>query len=216
VITGTEIQRVAAAAGRLPPAASAPVEGDFVTNLLETVLDYQLRTGVVSTALEFFRSNRRDGIRTLDDLERVFGRFPENQAGDTALAVHLWGYRYWTRARQLRGFVRFFRSVDVVDAESLRAWAHASEFADFEGRVKGLGRAVYEALVMRQGVDTVKPDVHVRRFAEGIVGRRLGDEELIELVSAAARRLGLRPVELDWRIWAASQTPPAPRSVPDA
>src|SRR5262249_49960545 len=157
-----EIERVADAAGGLPPAAGPQVEDDFVTNLLETVLDHQLRTGVVTAALEFFRANRRAEIRTLDDLERVAARVPPDGAGDPALALHLWGSRSWTRARQLRSLAGVFRSMGVVDATTLRAWAHASESADFEGRVKGLGRAVYEALVMRQGVDTVKPDVHVR------------------------------------------------------
>src|SRR5262249_22501185 len=102
VITEAELERVAAAAAPLPPAAGPPVENDFVTSLLETVLDYQLRTGVVVAALEFFAANRRAEIRTLDDLERVAGRFPEDKDGDMALAVHLWGYRYWTRAGQLR------------------------------------------------------------------------------------------------------------------
>ena len=58
---------------------------------------------------------------------------------------------------------------------------------------------------MRQGVDTVKPDVHVRRFAESAVGRPLNDAEVIEVVSRAAKRLGIRAYELDWRIWEASQ-----------
>ena len=58
---------------------------------------------------------------------------------------------------------------------------------------------------MRQGVDTVKPDVHVRRFAESAVGRPLGDSEVIEVVSRAAKRLGIKAYELDWRIWEASQ-----------
>jgi hypothetical protein len=70
--------------------------------------------------------------------------------------------------------------------------------------VKGLGRAVYESLVMRTGVDTVKPDVHVRRFAEAAVGRRLNDADLVEAVARAASLLGLRAAELDLRIWTAA------------
>ena len=69
---------------------------------------------------------------------------------------------------------------------------------DFEGRVKGLGPAVYQWLVMRQGVDTVKPDVHLRRFAEAAVGRTLNDNDVIELTSRAATRIGVKAFELDW------------------
>jgi len=201
LVTDDEVERVAAAAAQLPPARASVLEDDFVTNLFIAVLDYMLRTATVVAALEHYRRTRWDEVRTIDDLDRVFAAHPE----DTPLALHLWGYRLWTRAAQLRALVGFFRDVGVVDAETLLAWAHASEFErDFEGRVKGLGRAVYQSLLMRQGVDTVKPDVHVRRFGETLVGRPLADAELIELITSAARRLGISAVELDVRIWESS------------
>jgi hypothetical protein len=58
---------------------------------------------------------------------------------------------------------------------------------------------------MRQGVDTVKPDVHVRRYAEAAVGRSLNEAEVVEVVTGAARLLGVKAIELDWRIWEASR-----------
>jgi hypothetical protein len=76
--------------------------------------------------------------------------------------------------------------------------------------VKGLGRAVYESLVMRQGVDTVKPDVHVRRFAEAAIERKLNDDDLVAVVMKAAQRLELTAQELDLRIWNAAVSPPGP------
>jgi hypothetical protein len=219
VITEEDIESVVAAGRGLSPAASSYLEEDFVMNLLETVLDYMLQTTVVITALEYFRANRWKDIRTLDDLDAVLARYSEDQKGNTALAVHLWGYRLWTRAQQLRDLAHYFRSIAVVDGESLRAWAHASEFKrDFAGQVKGLGPAVYQWLVMRQGVDTVKPDVHVRRFAETAVGRPLSDQDLIDVVSQAARRLDIKAYEFDWRIWEASRGGalpyPGPRGCP--
>jgi hypothetical protein len=205
VITEEEVERLAAAAARLPPAEASAPDDDFVTNLFVTVLDYMQRTQTVVAALEHFRRNRWDEVRTIDHLEHVLAGFPADREGDTALAIHLWGYRLWTRAGQLRDLVRFFRGVGVVDAETLRAWAEASEFErDFAGRVKGRGRAVYQSLLMRQGVDTVKPDVHLRRFGEAALGRPLGDAELIELMARAARLLGVTAVDLDGRIWAAA------------
>jgi hypothetical protein len=50
-----------------------------------------LQTAVVVRALERFRENRWNEIRTLNDLERVMARFPEDQAGNTALAQYLLG-----------------------------------------------------------------------------------------------------------------------------
>jgi hypothetical protein len=206
MVSEDDVRRLAAAAGELPPAGGVTVEDDFVLNLLETVLDYMLQTPVVVKALEYYKAHRWDEIRSLDDLEAVLARYGADKQGNTDLALYLWGYKLWTRADQLRGLARHFRAVGVTDQGSLRRWARRSTFeADFQGKVKGLGLAVYQALVMRQGVDTVKPDVHVRRFAEAAVGRRLNDREVVGLVTEAATRLGLRPIELDWRIWEASQ-----------
>ncbi len=52
-------------------------------NLFETVLDYMLQTEVVVKALARFRENCWEEVRTLDDLERVMARFPEEKAGST-------------------------------------------------------------------------------------------------------------------------------------
>jgi len=205
MVTEDDIQRLAVAARELPPAEGTYIEDDFVLNLFVSVLDYMLQTAVVVKALDHYKTRHWDEVRDLDDLDAVLRRFPDDQEGNVELALHLWGYRLWTRASQLRGLARHFRAVGVIDRDTLRDWARASTFKeDFEGKVKGLGLAVYQSLVMRQGVDTVKPDVHVRRFTEAAVGRRLGDEDLIEVVSRAARSLGLPARELDGRIWEAA------------
>jgi hypothetical protein len=215
MINDEDIEKLAAAARPLAPSASAYLEDDFVMNLLETVLDSMLQTEVVVKALERFRENCWDEVRTLDDLELLMARFPGDQAGNTALAQHLWGYNFWTRAQQLRELARFFRSIGVVDQERLRQWALKSTFKkDFEGQVKGLGPAVYQWLVMRQGVDTVKPDVHVRRFAEAAVGRKLNDQDVIELTIRAAASIGIKAFQLDWRIWEASRGGALPYPAP--
>jgi hypothetical protein len=206
VISEEDVEQLALAARELAPSASVYLEQDYVMNLLETVLDYMLQTEVVVKALEHFRQKRWNEARSLDDLERLMAQFSEDRAGNTALAQHLWGYKLWTRAQQLRELARFFRSIGVVNQEELRQWALRSTFKnDFEGRVKGLGPAVYQWLVMRQGVDTVKPDVHVSRFAEAAVGRKLNDQDVIELTTRAAARIGIKAFELDWRIWEASR-----------
>ncbi len=206
MIDEVDVTRVADAASDLTPAVSAYIEDDFVMNLLETVLDYQMHTTAVVKALEYFKAHRWNDVRTIDDVEAVLSRYPDTQLGNTELAQYLWGNNHWRRAHELRGLTGFFRSIGVVDQGSLRAWAQTSEFRrDFEGRVKGLGPAVYQWLVMRQGVDTVKPDVHVRRFAEAAVGRSLNDADVVDAVSRAAGVLGIKAFELDWRIWEAAR-----------
>jgi hypothetical protein len=183
-----------------------------VLNLLATVVDFQTHTTAVVKAIEHFKAHRWAEISTIDDLEALFQRYPEDKDGNIALAQYLWDYNMWTRAQHLRDLVRYFRSIGVTDQERLRAWAKRSTFkADFEGRVKGLGPAVYQWLVMRVGIDTVNPDVHVRRFAETVLGRRLNDQDLIGVVVGAARVLGIPAYELDWRVWEASRAGTLPR-----
>lgn len=206
MITQSDIGRVAAAAEQIPPAQGNYVEEDFIMNLQETVLDYQMSTTAVVRALQHYRDHRWDEVRTLDDLDSTLAQFTDDQEGNTTLAQHLWGYNLWTRAHQLRDLSRYFRLIGIVNQESLRRWAARSNFErDFEGRVKGLGIAVYHWLIMRQGVDTVKPDVHVRKFAEGAVGRSLSDLDVVEVVVKAAHQLDIKAYELDWAIWEASR-----------
>jgi hypothetical protein len=165
-----------------------------------------MNTKAVVRALEHFNENRAGEIRTIEDLEEALTRFPDDKEGNLGLAQHLGGNNMWTRAEQLRRLTEYFTNIGVRDQESLRAWAAQSEFKpDFEGKVKGLGIAVYHWLVMRQGVDTVKPDVHVRRFAEGAVGRSLSDQDVVEVVTRAAHQLGKKAFEVDWAIWEASR-----------
>jgi hypothetical protein len=198
----SDVARLAEICRVLPPAGTAYEYDDLVTNLLLTVLDYQQHTTAVERAIAFYEEKRFESLRTLDDLKRVLAGFTNDEEGNRDLARFLWGYELWTRAGQLRGLVSFFESIGVTTQEALRAWASKAEFeTDFEGRVKGLGPAVFSWLLMRLGVDTTKPDVRVRRFVEEQLGRRLPDDELVGLVSATAELIGRSIRELDWAIW---------------
>jgi len=201
-ISPVDVDAVVAAARLVPPAVGNYLEPDFVMNVLATVVDYQTHTTTVEHALDHFRRERWDEIRTFDDLERCTKQYPDDKDGNTALAQYLWGYNMWTRAEQLRGLIAYFWRHNVTTQDALRDWARRSTFkGDFESKVKGLGPAVYNWLVMRQGVETVKPDVHVRRFAEAAVGRQLSDDNVVRVVVQAAQRLGVPAYELDWAIW---------------
>lgn len=202
-VTEDELKLVEAVCRRLPPAKGNYLISDFVMNLMATVIDFQTHTTTVERALRHFDKYRGIELSTMDDVQRVLAGYPDDKVGNTALAQYLWGYNMWTRAGMFRGLVRYFDARGVRDQDALRAWATTSEFKrDFEGQKKGLGYAVFNWLVMRQGIETVKPDVHVRRFVEGAVGRTgLSDELIVELVVEGARRIGVKSYELDWAIW---------------
>ena len=90
----------------------------------------------------------------------------------------------------------------MTDQPSLRRWARRKDFKDeFKGRVKGLGFAVYYWLLMRLGVDTIKPDSRVKTFLRRASGRHFTDEEAVSVLERAARDMGWKARMLDWSIW---------------
>jgi hypothetical protein len=187
------------------------VATDFVVALLETVMDYQNATTTVQRAGTYFADHRWDEIRTLHDLERVLARFPADRGGNDELALYLWGYHHWRRAQELRGLVAYFRERNVTDLAALKAWAVASSTDDFVGHIKGLGTAVYHGLVMRLGVETVKPDVHILRFVSDAIGRPVNELEAVKALEQVAQRLDLSPRTLDWSIWEYQRAGPSGR-----
>jgi hypothetical protein len=206
-----ELARLVSRCRAVPLTENQYVAADFVVALLETVMDYQNATTTVRRAGMHFEEHRRDEIRTLDDLERVLARFPADREGNDALARYLWGYHHWRRAQELRGLVAYFRERNVTDLGALRAWAVASSTEDFVGHIKGLGIAVYHGLVMRLGVETVKPDVHILRFVADAIGRPVNELETVEALEEVATRLNLSPRALDWSIWEYQRALPSGR-----
>lgn len=98
--------------------------------------------------------------------------------------------------------MRWARESGLVDQDHLRTWAYESDFErDFSGRVKGLSIAAYCWLVMRLGVDTLKPDVWVHAFLRRTLGLGLGDAEAVQVLTEAAHRVGRSARELDAGIW---------------
>lgn len=196
------------ACAAVPPPARSPAIGtdadypDYITNLLLTVLDLQLHNVIVNNAIQHYRRNRSDEVRTLADLENVLARFQDDADGNRAAAGYLWGNAYGNRIGWLRGLVRWAREQNLTNQDQLREWAHASDFRrDFSGKVKWLGISAYCWLVMRLGVDTVKPDVWLHAFVKRVLDRDLDDVALVEAVTEAARRVGRRARELDAGIW---------------
>ena len=70
--------------------------------------------------------------------------------------------------------------------------------------MRGFGVAGFQYLRMHFGADTVKPDVHIRRYVEGVLGRPVGDVAMVWLVEQACRKVGASPLAVDARIWQAA------------
>lgn len=206
MLSPDDLEKLVAACSDIPPAHENYLVDDFVENMLLTVLDFNMHTTAVRRAHAHFKAQRQVAIRTFDDLRSVLQQFRDDQEGNTRLAQHLWNYKLWTRAGMLRRLMEYFDSIGVNSQDRLREWAATSTFErDFRGRVRGLGYAVYKWLIMRQGVETVKPDVHIRRFVESTIGRPMSDEDTVFALEQVAISTGIKAYELDWRIWENAQ-----------
>lgn len=207
-VTSDEFDLVVAACRTLLPAVGGYTEdnfgpyGDYITNVLLTVLDLQMHNVAVDNSIKYYWSHRWDEIRELTQLREVLDRFPDTKEGNREAAKYLWGNNHWTRIGWLRGFVTFLEQESLTSQERLREWASTCDYErDFRGRVKYLGIAACQWLRMRLGVDTVKPDVHTHNFVKQAIGRQLSDPGVVKVIEAAAHALDVRARRLDGAIW---------------
>ena len=202
VISELDVEQLVRCAEALPTDRRHDVYDDYVVNLFLAVLDFMMKTVTVNRALTFYRANRREDVYDLSTLEAAMDKFTDDRVGNNELSQYLWGNNHWTRAEMLRRLTAYFQSIGIVDQESLANWAKHADFRrDFEGRVKGLGIAVFQWILMRCEIDTVKPDTHTHAFAEQCLGRMLSDDDVVQGLSRAAQRLGIPARSLDVAIW---------------
>lgn len=202
MITPHEYNLVLRECKDLLPAKGMYLVNDYIENLMLTVLDFQMHNVAVEKAIAHYRDNRRKEIKSLNDLKHLLTKHADDEQGNMAVAQYLWGNKHWTRVSLLRKLVAYFESIGVIGQEDLTRWAKTSSFErDFKCKIPGMDFAIFKWLIMRQGVETVKPDIHLRRFIESIVHHSVSDHELVRVLEKVAEELDLKAYELDWRIW---------------
>lgn len=177
---------------------------DYVTNLLNTVLDFQMNVGTVSSAMEYYEDNH--GYRTHKKLSEIIDDFPNTKNGNLKLANSLWGNNHWSRAKFLRKLISEFEARGIKGQQSLQKWITNADFeTDIKGQFKtqehSIGIALFQWLRLRLGVDTVKPDVHIINFVAEAVGRTVTQEEALESLLEVARQTERKAALLDAAIW---------------
>ena len=200
--TDEEFQAVLQACRKLPNPEGNYHEHDYVVTLMNTVLDYRMTRPILANATAHFQQHNAEKIRTHEDLKTFFEKFPDTHDGNRAAAKDLWGYNYGNRLKQLRKLHEYFESEGITDQASLRRWAKTSNFeTDFRGKVSGLAEAIYQWLIMRVGVDTIKPDIHVMRLVQRATGRAFSQSGAVSILEDVAKELGRPAHLLDWAIW---------------
>jgi hypothetical protein len=86
-----DIELLVARCRTLPEIDDVYLATDYVSCLLDTVIDFQQHTTAVRRAIAHFEATCRDEVRTSEDLEQLLSTFPDDKEGNTALAEHLWG-----------------------------------------------------------------------------------------------------------------------------
>ncbi len=186
------------------PKAGSYVVNDYIENLFYTVLDFQMRWDLVKKAVNYYRQNIKEqaGIKNHQSLKVLLSTYLDNKEGNRQVAQYLWGNNHWTRIALLRRFIQYFDSQGINTQDKLREWAMRADFErDFKGKVHGAGYAIFKWLVMRQGVDTIKPDVWIHRFIEEAIGYRLSNEDAVKVLEDVAKEIGIKASELDLAIW---------------
>jgi hypothetical protein len=206
-VSAGEFQALLRSCSVLKPARGKYRQTDFITNLFLIVLDYRSTPEAVYKALDHYKRRLWDHIRTMEDLEAFLAHYPDTQPGNLEAGAQLWGFRAERRLRELRGVVKFFRSKGVVNQQELVRWAKNSNWRDFMGQVRGLSLQVYEAILTRQGLGSLKPAPHLSDFVSSSIGHSLPDDDVVEVVTRAAQNLGLPPRELERRIYEKEKLP---------
>jgi hypothetical protein len=177
---------------------------DYVTNLINTVLDFQMKSPVVNSALKYFEDNH--AIRRHSKLRALLDSFPNTEPGNRQLALSLWNNGHWTRASFLREIVARLEERGIRGQVSLRRWVSRADFdRDVKGRFRtkehSIGYALFKWLQLRVGVDTVKPDVHILNFISNAIGRKATAQEAVIALEQVAKTLHRKAARLDAAIW---------------
>lgn len=118
-------------------------------------------------------------------------------------------YNHRERAETLAGVANWLAANvtgegdEPAQSARLNRWAVAASPSDYRiMRVKGFALAGFQYLRMLFGANTTKPDIHICRFVEGILGlHRIRPEDVLELLESAAAQSGVSLRDLDTTIW---------------
>jgi len=184
-------------------AGSLEVKNSVVA-LISTVLAMRQKwEQTAQPRLEAFKTNYSQ-IKTLHDLKTLMESMDEREFCAEVLGIQVKKTPFWRyvmlkeliNALTYHGKVRGFRD----DWDAIQDWARAVDINDLQsdvvGKIKDVGLATVQNLRLTCGVDTVKPDVHVKKALKEI---GLGNE--VQVVELLSELTGYSRRELDQIFW---------------
>jgi hypothetical protein len=147
--------------------------------------------------------DRHPEITSLRGLRGLIGSYPT----PIAFSIAELNYRDERRAATLVGVTGYLIKAQAAfsgatEAERLLQWALSVQPSDYwTVGVPGFGLSGFQYLRRLLGAQTVKPDIHIRRFVSSAIGRKVGDVEALAALETAGKRIGWPLADLDYAIW---------------
>ena len=209
-------------------AVAAKIETEILPQVAgtEASTDYGYNEATAVAVIDCVLSlNRKYDAFVVPRLETFTKRHPEIQkVGELAelidsyptpldFSIEELNYRDENRARILREVVQFVCTIvqevpAVSEEEVLKEWALRAKPHECETLgIRGFKVAGFQYLRILFGADTTKPDVHIIGFIADALNRRVSAYEALDLLEAAAPRLGLSVRAVDAAIWRSRARP---------
>lgn len=152
---------------------------------------------MVVPKIKYFKENFPD-INTLEKLIELIER-----DGSENFAPKYLDYRFKQLGQVLLDTAMVFNDnkLGIDDLESMRFFAESPDFYKNIQRVKGIGIATARYLAILLNVDTVKPDVHIMKFISNALGRKVKEQESIDLLTNVAKEIDIPVAIIDNSIW---------------
>jgi hypothetical protein len=143
------------------------------------------------------------GVQSCADLRALI----DSYASSAAFLDAVLDMRSEKRASMLSGVVDYLLDIqhrfDAKDeAGRLALWAQWARPGDYLAvNVRGFGLAGFQYLRMLFGADTVKPDVHIIRYASEALGAKITDVRAVYIIERAGELLGEPVRAIDVALW---------------
>lgn len=143
-------------------------------------------------------------VKTLQDLKDLINSMSEREFCKDVLSLNIRKTPFW-RYVMLSNLIEAFDTYRTEngftdDWEAIQQWAKKVDAKNLEkdiiGKIQGVGPATLQNLRLICGIDTVKPDVHVKEALKEI---GLGNE--IDVVELLSELTAYPSVELDQIFW---------------
>lgn len=147
--------------------------------------------------IKYFKKNHSD-TNTLETLIDVI-----NEVGPENFAPNYLDYRFKQLGQVVLDTAIVFNKnkVEANDLESMKQFASSPNFYKDIQKVKGIGIATARYLAILLNIDTVKPDVHIMNFISNALGRKVKEQEAIDLLTVVAKEMNKPVAIIDNSIW---------------